>query len=120
MQSLDLPRLDCCPDVMRSCSMALQLLTSCFGSYAAGVIVYLTQLITQDSHGSGGWLPMNINEGHLDKYFLMLAGMMAFNTLLYLVVAVNYEYKEIEREYTGRKPDAPPSGDVVSCLTQQN
>jgi len=84
---------------MRSCSMALQLLTSCLGSYSAGVIVWVTQAITQRPDGTGGWLPRDINKGRLDLYFVLLAVVMAVNTLLYLVVACKYEYKEVEHEY---------------------
>eukprot|EP00192_Tetraselmis_astigmatica_P024782 CAMPEP_0117660886 /NCGR_PEP_ID=MMETSP0804-20121206/7224_1 /TAXON_ID=1074897 /ORGANISM="Tetraselmis astigmatica, Strain CCMP880" /LENGTH=141 /DNA_ID=CAMNT_0005467679 /DNA_START=334 /DNA_END=759 /DNA_ORIENTATION=- len=92
--------------------MALQLLTSCLGSYSAGLIVFATQAVTRGSDGTGGWLPKNINNGHLDLYFMMLAGMMTVNTLLYLVVAMNYEYKEVEHEYTLKKPTAPsPEGE---------
>ena len=101
---------------MRSCSMALQLLTSCLGSYSAGLLVWATQVLTQNSDGTGGWLPRNINNGRLDLYFLLLAGVMAFNTMLYLVVAYNYEYKDVEHEYSAgaRRQDAAEEQDEGS------
>lgn len=89
--------------------MALQLLTSCFGSYSAGIIVWACQAITSGPGGTGGWLPQNINDGRLDLYFLLLAGIMAINTLFYLVVAYNYEYKEVEHEYTIKRQQAADS-----------
>lgn len=58
---------------MRSCSMALQLLTECLGSYSAAFFIWVIQYVTAE-HGRGGWLPRDINYGHLDKYFLLLAG----------------------------------------------
>jgi len=95
------------PDVMRSCSMALQLLTECLGSYSAAFFIWVIQYVTAE-HGRGGWLPRDINYGHLDKYFLLLAGAMAVNTMFYLVVACNYEYKEVEHEYQGPRRPRPP------------
>lgn len=98
---------DQAPDVMRSCSMALQLLTECLGSYSAAAMIFFIQTVTSD-HGVGGWLPRDINDGHLDKYFLLLAGAMAVNTLFYLVVANSYEYKEVEHEYKKPRPQPVP------------
>jgi hypothetical protein len=89
--------------------MALQLLTCCLGSYSAGLMIYLIQVVTSAEDGTGGWLPRDINYGHLDKYFLFLAGAMAINMLFYLVVAGTYEYKEVEHEYQVPTKPRPPS-----------
>ena len=43
-----------------------------------------------------GWLPKDLNEGRLDLFFLLLAVLMALNLLLFLWVAMKYEYKAIE------------------------
>ena len=65
---------DQAPDIMRSCSMALQLLSVAVGSYLSGAMVWAVQAITAKiSHGEG-WLPRDMNYGHLDYFFLFLAG----------------------------------------------
>ena len=66
---------DQAPDVMRSCSMALQLLSVCIGSYLSGALVLGVAQGTAalDPRGAG-WLPGDLNDGRLDLFFLLLAG----------------------------------------------
>lgn len=63
---------DQAPDVMRSCSMALQLLSVAIGSYLSGAVVLGVSYIT-DALGCD-WLPQDLNYGRLDLFFLLLAG----------------------------------------------
>ena len=67
---------DQAPDVMRSCSMALQLLSVCIGSYLSGALVIGVSQGTAAAGAAGGqgWLPEDINNGRLDLFFLLLAG----------------------------------------------
>lgn len=88
---------DQAPDVMRSCSMALQLLSVCVGSYLSGAVVYATTRITARLSPTGiGWLPKDLNAGRLDLFLLFLGVLMAVNLLLFLWVAHKYEYKAVE------------------------
>ena len=60
---------------MRSCSMALQLLSVAIGSYLAGALVYAVGAYTQGVAGAKhGWLPDDLNKGRVDLFFLLLAG----------------------------------------------
>lgn len=66
---------DQAPDIMRSCSMALQLLSVAVGSYLSGAVVAALGSITARlgfAHGQG-WLPKDMNHGRLDLFFLFLA-----------------------------------------------
>ncbi|PRW50755.1 NRT1 PTR FAMILY -like [Chlorella sorokiniana] len=107
---------DQAPDVMRSCSMALVLLSVCIGSYLSGALVYAVTVITRRMDPLGeGWLPKDLNHGRLDLFFLLLAGLMAANLALYLWVAANYEYKAVEHvkrvtlpRAQRQRPPAPP------------
>ena len=67
---------DQAPDIMRSCSMALQLLSVAVGSYLSGAVVYAVGAVTARLGYSGGqgWLPKDMNHGRLDLFFLLLAG----------------------------------------------
>ena len=38
------------------------------------------------------WLPNDINKGHLDNFFFLLAGLMVFNLCIYILVAHFYKY----------------------------
>ena len=63
---------DQAPDVMRSCSMALQLLSVCIGSYLSGALVAAISALT--FRMGCNWLPHDLNYGRLDLFFLLLAG----------------------------------------------
>ena len=88
---------DQAPDVMRSCSMALQLLSVCIGSYLSGAVVWMTQLVTSRLDPLGeGWLPKDLNKGRLDLFFLVLCVLMVVNLIHFVSVAMKYEYKAVE------------------------
>eukprot|EP00889_Picochlorum_renovo_P001107 jgi/Picre1/28137/NNA_003543.t1 len=85
---------DQAPDVMRSCSMALQLLSVCIGSYLSGALVFGIQAITSSLDPRGyGWLPKNLNKGRLDLFLITLGMLMLLNLLHFMWVAAGYEYK---------------------------
>lgn len=67
---------DQAPDVMRSCSMALQLLSVAAGSYLSGALVWGVSALTQrlGLNRGRGWLPHDLNYGRLDLFFVLLAG----------------------------------------------
>ncbi|KAF8662870.1 hypothetical protein HU200_055450 [Digitaria exilis] len=75
------------PDAMRSLCSALSLTTVALGSYL--------------STGNLGWIPDNLNRGHLDYFFWLLAVLSLLNFLVYLVIAGWYKYKK-----TADYPDA--------------
>lgn len=76
---------------MRSCSMALQLLSTAVGSYLGGALVAAVAAVTA-SLGTP-WLPRDLNHGHMD-YFLVLIGLiLVVNTVAFVWVAMRYEYK---------------------------
>jgi len=119
---------DQAPDVMRSCSMALQLLSVCVGSYLSGAVVWATQAVTSAYDPEGdGWLPKDLNKGRLDLFFLFLSGLMFVNLALFVWVAASYEYKTVEhvkraapripsarRHAPPRPPTAPMPSAAVS------
>ncbi|KAL4423412.1 hypothetical protein ABPG77_009990 [Micractinium sp. CCAP 211/92] len=102
---------DQAPDVMRSCSMALQLLSVCIGSYLSGALVLGVSMVSSRWDPVGqGWLPKDLNQGRLDLFFLCLAALMFLNLLLFLWVAAHYEYKAVEHRRTvlPRSQQRPP------------
>eukprot|EP00775_Hariotina_reticulata_P008543 gene8543-8726_t len=94
---------DQAPDVMRSCSMALQLLSTAVGSYLGGGLVAAVAAAT--SAAGTPWLPKDLNYGHLDYFLLLCAGLMLVNTLLFVAVANKYEYKAVEHMLLVQVPD---------------
>ncbi|WOL02021.1 protein NRT1/ PTR FAMILY 8.1-like [Canna indica] len=83
---------DQAPDAMRSLCSALSLTTVALGNYLSTLLVtVVTDITTRD--GKVGWIPDNINRGHLDYFFWLLAILSAVNFLVYLLIAKWYTYK---------------------------
>ncbi|CAA0811553.1 Protein NRT1/ PTR FAMILY 8.3, partial [Striga hermonthica] len=81
------------PDAMRSLCSALSLLTTALGNYLSSFIVTVVTGLTT-SGGRKGWIPDNLNEGRLDLFFSLLAGLSLLNLLLYVFCANIYKSKK--------------------------
>ncbi|CAL4913449.1 unnamed protein product [Urochloa decumbens] len=85
---------DQAPDAMRSLCSAFALVTVSLGSYVSSIILTLVSYITTQG-GEPGWIPDNLNEGHLDRFFWLIAGISFVNLIVYVSCAVRYRYKKI-------------------------
>ncbi|KAL2233219.1 UNVERIFIED_CONTAM: Protein NRT1/ PTR FAMILY 8.3, partial [Sesamum indicum] len=80
------------PDAMRSLCSALSLLTTSLGNYLSSfILTVVTSLTTQG--GQIGWIPDNLNEGHLDYFFWLLAGLSFLNMVIYYFCAKRFKSK---------------------------
>ncbi|OIW14511.1 hypothetical protein TanjilG_12104 [Lupinus angustifolius] len=84
------------PDSMRSFCSALALLTNSLGNYLSTFILTIVGNITTKG-GKSGWIPNNLNEGHVDYFFWLLAGLSFINMLVYIVFARQYKQKYYHR-----------------------
>lgn len=80
------------PDAMRSLCTALALLTISAGNYLNTFILTLVSYFTTLG-GKRGWIPNNLNEGHLDYFFWMLGGLSFLNMMVYIIFAKRYQPK---------------------------
>ncbi|CAI9106917.1 OLC1v1006164C1 [Oldenlandia corymbosa var. corymbosa] len=81
------------PDSMRSLCSALSLTTTALGNYLSSLLVWIvTQYSTKG--GKPGWIPDNLNYGHLDYFFWMLAGLSVLNLGAFILVAQKFKYKK--------------------------
>lgn len=80
------------PDAMRSLCSAFSLLTTALGNYLSSFILTVVTLITTQG-GKPGWIPDNLNEGHLDHFFWLLAGLSLLNLSFYMVFSAKYRSK---------------------------
>jgi len=76
------------PETMKSTCFSLCMMAVALGSYLAALFIFL--------FGLTGWLS-NINSGHLNYYWFILAGMMGFDFILHLLVCLNFKKKEARR-----------------------
>lgn len=83
---------DQAPDAMRSMCSALSLTTVALGNYLSTLLVTIVTKATT-RHGKLGWIPDNLNHGHLDYFFLLLVVLSVLNFLVYLCLARWYKYK---------------------------
>lgn len=78
------------PKSMGSLALALMLLATGVANIEATMIVKLVKLVT----GSGGrvsWLPDNINHGHYDYYYCLLALLGVANFIYFVVCCYWFE-----------------------------
>uniref|UniRef100_A0A5B7AZD4 Putative Peptide transporter 2 isoform 1 n=1 Tax=Davidia involucrata TaxID=16924 RepID=A0A5B7AZD4_DAVIN len=81
------------PDAMRSLCSALSLLTTSLGNYLSSFILTVVTSLTT-AGGKAGWIPDNLNEGHLDYFFWLLAGLSFLNMVVYVFCAKMYKRKK--------------------------
>ncbi|XP_059667933.1 protein NRT1/ PTR FAMILY 8.1-like [Cornus florida] len=84
---------DQAPDAMRSLCSALSLTTIALGNYLSTLLVTIVTKVTT-KHGEGGWIPANMNRGHLDYFYWLLAILSVLNFIVYIWIAKSYTYKK--------------------------
>ncbi|XBI24477.1 hypothetical protein VPH35_049574 [Triticum aestivum] len=84
---------DQAPDAMRSMCSALSLTTVALGNYLSTLLVTVVAKLTTRG-GKQGWIPDNLNVGHLDYFFWLLAALSLLNFAVYLLIASWYTYKK--------------------------
>lgn len=81
------------PASMRSLCSALALLTVALGSYLSSLVVTVVACLTARS-GEPGWIPDDLNEGHLDRFFWLLAALSSLNLAVFAFCARRYNRKK--------------------------
>uniref|UniRef100_A0A0E0G602 Uncharacterized protein n=1 Tax=Oryza nivara TaxID=4536 RepID=A0A0E0G602_ORYNI len=77
------------PDALKSFGSALCMMSMSLGNYFSDVIVSAVTKATA-VRGRPGWIPADLNEGHLDKFFFLLAVLAVADFAVYLVCASRY------------------------------
>ncbi|KAL6557379.1 hypothetical protein OROMI_017729 [Orobanche minor] len=92
------------PDGLRSFGSALSMTSISLGNYASSLI--LTIVIKISTSGCNlGWIPRNLNKGHLDKFFYLLAMLTAADFVVYAVCAKLYTYTRFKDRTSNTKDD---------------
>ncbi|KAJ7962163.1 Protein nrt1 ptr family 7.3 [Quillaja saponaria] len=86
------------PDGLKSLGMGLCMSSSALGSYVATMLLTVVMAITS-KNGKPGWVPPNLNEGHLDSFFFLSAGLTAINLGFYVVCAKRYQGITLEKRH---------------------
>ncbi|CAN6319023.1 unnamed protein product [Urochloa humidicola] len=85
------------PASMRSLCSAFQFLAMSLAYYVNTLVVSVVAAVTT-AGGRKGWLPADLNEGHLDYYFWMWTCISAVNYVVYTAFAKRYKVKKVVRQ----------------------
>ncbi|CAJ1977804.1 unnamed protein product [Sphenostylis stenocarpa] len=83
------------PDGIKSFGSSLCMASISLGNYVSSMLVNMVMIITARGQNKG-WIPENLNAGHMDRFFFLLAGLAAFDFVLYLLCAKWYKSINVE------------------------
>ncbi|KAJ1385846.1 Proton-dependent oligopeptide transporter family [Sesbania bispinosa] len=83
------------PDGIKSFGSSLCMASISLGNYVSSMLVNMVMGITAKGQNQG-WIPENLNTGHMDRFFFLLAGLAAFDFVLYLFCAKWYKGINVE------------------------
>ncbi|KAM3192906.1 hypothetical protein ACQJBY_069839 [Aegilops geniculata] len=81
------------PAGMKTVCTALGLLAIAAGGYLSSFLLTAVQWATATG-GAPGWIPDDLNEGHLDRFFWMMAGLGCLNLLAFGSCARRYKSRK--------------------------
>lgn len=95
------------PDGLKSFGSALCMTSISLGNYVSSLLVTIVMKFSSRDDMSG-WIPGNLNRGHLDRFYFLLAALTAADLMVYLVCANWYKYIKFE----AKGGDDDHSGDI--------
>ncbi|CAN1345974.1 Protein NRT1/ PTR FAMILY 7.3 [Linum perenne] len=85
------------PDAMRSFSIGLPMVSYALGNFFSSILLTVVMKITSRNGKQQGWVPPNLNEGHLDRFFFLLAAILTFNLGMFIYVAKRFKPISMEK-----------------------
>ncbi|KAK3157273.1 hypothetical protein QOZ80_2AG0118590 [Eleusine coracana subsp. coracana] len=82
------------PASMRSLCSAFQFLAMSLAYYVNTLVISIVAVVTK-AGGRQGWLPADLNDGHLDYYFWLWTGISVVNFVVYTAFAKKYTVKKV-------------------------
>ncbi|KAL2892656.1 Protein NRT1/ PTR FAMILY 7.3, partial [Bienertia sinuspersici] len=83
------------PEGLKSFGSALCMLSMSFGNYMSSIIVSIIMKITTRNN-LPGWIPEDLNQGHLERFYFLLAALTTVDFMVYLYYAKSYKYVQSE------------------------
>ncbi|KAG1360884.1 putative protein NRT1/ PTR FAMILY 7.3 [Cocos nucifera] len=86
---------DQAPDGLKSFGSALCMTSISLGNYVSSLLVTIVMKITAEDNRPG-WIPGNLNKGHMDRFYFLLAALTSADFLLYVACARWYKCIKLE------------------------
>ncbi|KAH9606156.1 hypothetical protein KSS87_011550 [Heliosperma pusillum] len=83
------------PEGLKCFGNALCLTSVALGNYLSSIIATIVMKIST-RNGMPGWIPEDLNKGHLDRFYFLLSALITIDFGVYLFVAGSYRYVESE------------------------
>ncbi|KAJ6389091.1 hypothetical protein OIU77_027448 [Salix suchowensis] len=83
------------PDGLKSFGSALCMTSISLGNYVSSLLVTMVMKISTEDH-MPGWIPGNLNRGHLDWFYFLLAALTAIDLSVYVACARWYRCIKLE------------------------
>ncbi|KAK8484760.1 hypothetical protein V6N11_048055, partial [Hibiscus sabdariffa] len=83
------------PDGLKSFGSALCMTSISLGNYVSDLLVTIVMKVSTKGD-LPGWIPGNLNNGHLDRFFFMLAALSLVDLVIYIICAKWYKYIKFE------------------------
>jgi peptide/histidine transporter 3/4 len=83
------------PDGIKSFGSSLCMASISLGNYVSSMLVIMVMGITTKGN-SPGWIPNDLNTGHMDRFYFLIAVLTAFDFVIYLYFAKWYKGINLE------------------------
>ncbi|KAM3733472.1 hypothetical protein ACB098_11G138700 [Castanea mollissima] len=83
------------PDGLKSFGSALYTTSMSLGNYVSSLLVTIVMRISIRGE-MPGWIPSNLNKGHLDRFYFLLAALTMADLIVYIACAKSYKYIKFE------------------------
>ncbi|KAG6596918.1 Protein NRT1/ PTR FAMILY 7.3, partial [Cucurbita argyrosperma subsp. sororia] len=95
------------PDGLKSFGSALCMSSISLGNYVSSMLVTMVMKISTVDH-MAGWIPSNLNKGHLDRFYFLLAALTVIDFVIYIGCAKWYKCIKLEHKYeqTEEQPES--------------
>lgn len=85
------------PDGIKSFGSSLCMASISLGNFVSSLLVNMVMGITTKKNNPG-WIPENLNEGHMDRFYFLIAILTAIDFLIYLVFAKGYKNYRVNQD----------------------
>ncbi|GLT82323.1 hypothetical protein SLE2022_007130 [Rubroshorea leprosula] len=83
------------PDGIKSFGSSLCMASISFGNYVSSMLVIMVMAVTARGSRSG-WIPDDLNKGHMDRFYFLIAALTALDFVIYLFCAKRYKCINLE------------------------